>query len=35
MPIQFDFISLALGYICGVFFCWHLCEIIYGEKDDV
>ena len=32
--IQVDFISLTIGYVAGVFFCWTLCEIIYGVKND-
>ena len=34
MNIQFDFISLTVGYVAGVFFCWTLCEMIYGEKNE-
>jgi hypothetical protein len=30
--IQIDVISLATGYICGVFLCWVLCEHIYGDN---
>lgn len=32
--IQLDVISLVMGYLCGVFFCWTLCELIYGNKHD-
>lgn len=31
---QPDFISMTLGYVVGVFFCWSLCELIYRDKDD-
>lgn len=32
--IQIDFISLTFGYVAGIFFCWTLCEVIYGGKDE-
>lgn len=32
--IQLDWISMTIGYVSGVFFCWTLCEVIYGEKND-
>lgn len=33
--IHLDFISLTVGYVIGVFFCWSLCELIHGEKNEV
>jgi hypothetical protein len=32
MPVEIDFISLTIGYVCGVCFCWILCEMLYKEE---
>jgi hypothetical protein len=32
--IQVDFISLTIGYVVGFVFCWSVCELIYGEKEN-
>lgn len=32
--VQIDFISLTIGYVIGVCFCWSLCELIHKEKEN-
>jgi hypothetical protein len=32
--IEFDFISVVIGYICGFIFAWSLCDMIHGGQHD-
>lgn len=34
MPVEIDFISLTIGYVCGFIFAWSLCDVIHGEQNE-
>lgn len=34
MPIEIDFLSVVIGYVCGFIFSWQVCTLILEQTNE-